>query len=201
LLLTLPKFLLLPLALAVLAAGCASPQPTVSTWNNAPFAPARTDKIGLTLRSNPSPEDAELGRLLVTELKREGFDLVPIEQADYLLAYALEDDRVEVDNYRTAPPATMGPPQTTAQIISPPQRHTYGGPAPGVSAPPFVFHNQGIQLYLYTNPQTRPGGLQVAWQGYVSTGQTVSTEQELVLIQTLLRYWGQEHHGPVSLPK
>jgi len=192
--------LLLP-ALAILAAGCASSQPTVSTWNNAPFAPTRADKIGLTLRPNPSPADAELGRLLVAELKREGFDLVPIEQADYLLAYALEDERVEVDNYRTAPPATMGPPQTTTQILSPPQMQTYGGPAPGIAAPPFVFHNQGIQLYLYTNPHTRPGGLQVAWQGYISAGQTISAERELILIQTLLGYWGQEHHGPVSLPQ
>ena len=39
-----------------------------------------------TLRTNPSLEDTELGRRRVAGLKREGSNLTPFGEADYLLA-------------------------------------------------------------------------------------------------------------------
>lgn len=187
----------LPPTLAILSAGCASHHPMVNTWSNAQFSPTRADKMGLTLRPNPSPEDAELGRLLVAELKLEGFDLVPIEKADYLLTYVLEDNWT-VDEQNRITTSVVPPPQTTQQMFLPPQAQTPSAPISTVSTP-IVFHSKGIRLYLYTNPQTRPGGLQIAWQGYIDAGNTVSAERETVLIRTLLGCFGQEQHRRVDL--
>lgn len=200
--------LCLPPVLAVLSAGCASHRPVVSAWNNSQLSLTRADKLALTLRPDPSPEDAELGRILVAELQREGFDLVPIEKADYLLACALGDDWEQAQQHQMITTTIPGsPPQTTRQILAQTQpsltssvpESSLGVPASSISKP-FIFHSRGIRLFLYNNPKTHPGRLQIAWQGYITVEKSVSAERETVLVKTLLGYWGQEQHGPVNLP-
>jgi hypothetical protein len=200
------RCLLLPL-LAILLAGCASNRPMVGAWRGAGFSPAQTDKIALTLRPNPGDADAEAGRILTAELVREGFNLVPLAEADYTLAYAVEDDSVE--NYVPARVYAVSTPSQTSQNII----------APGMSAPPaftpqspqgfqpyigptlIVYHTKGIRLYLYTNPKTHPGGLQIAWSGCIDAGEKVSAKREPLLIEALLGHFGQDYVGRVSLPK
>jgi len=195
---------LLPLASAILLTGCVSNHPTVGTWCGSGFSPVRTDKIALTLRPNPNDEDAELGRVLSAELKREGFNLVPLAEADYTLAYLVEDD--SVDNYVPVPQFTISiPPQTTEQIADPRVRPPTDMAPPGFQQPAIselvVYHNKGIRLYLYTNPKTQPGGLQVAWSGCIEVGEKVSVEREPLLIQALLGHFGQEYSGRADLVK
>ena len=198
----------LTLISAILLIGCVSNHPTVGAWRGAGFSPVRTDKIALTLRPNPNHEDAELSRVLTTELKCEGFNLVPLEEADYTLAYVVEDDSVE--NYVPTPQFTVStPPQTTKEITGPPNQigssyQTPTGMVPSGYQQPqsqmlIVYHDKGIRLYLYTNPKTHPGGLRVAWSGCIEAGEKVSVEREPLLIQALLGHFGQDYNGHVSL--
>jgi hypothetical protein len=196
----LPALLGLMPALVILLAGCATRHPLVSTWTESHASPTRADKIALTLRPRPSPEDAELGRLLVDELKREGFNLVPIEKADYLMACALTDEWVEDPRQQITINTPAAPPQTTGQILSQSESFASSAPVSRVSRP-VVFRHRGIRLFLYTNPKTNPGGFQIAWQGYITAGQPVTAERETLLIRTLLGYFGQEQHGPVNLSR
>lgn len=182
----------LPPALVILLTGCATHQPVISTWRDSQVTPTRADKIALTIQPQPSPEDAELGRLLAAELKREGFNLVPVEQADYLMAYAWEDELVDQGrSITTTTPAA--PPQTTAQAM--------GQAVPTVPArvasQPVVYRDRGIRLFLYNNSKTHPGGLRIVWQGYIAAGHTTSAAGKTALLKTLLGYLGQEYHGTV----
>ncbi|HEV2434742.1 MAG TPA: hypothetical protein VG077_01980 [Verrucomicrobiae bacterium] len=194
----LPALLGLMPALVILMAGCATHHPLASTWHESQFSPTRADKIALTLRPQPSPEDAELDRLLVGELKREGFNLVPIEKADYLMAGTMSDELLEDPRQQITINTPAAPPQTTGQILSQSESLASSVPASRVSRP-VVFRQRGIRLFLYTNPKTNPGGFQIVWQGYIVTGQTVTAERETLLIRTLLGYFGQEQHGLVNL--
>lgn len=191
---------LLP-ALVILLAGCATHRPVVSAWRDSQSTPTRADTIGLIAQPDASPANAELSRLLTAELKREGFKLVPVEQADYLMAYTLEDELV--DQGRTVAMTTpTSPPQTTRQVLG------FSATGDSLTDPtlpartisqPVVFRNRGIRLFLYNNPKTHPGGFQIVWQGYITAGQTASAERETALIRALLGYWGQEYHGSVNL--
>ena len=91
----------------------------------------------------------ELGRLLTAELKREGSNVVPVEEADYLMAYTLEDELVPQPRSITiTEPAS--PPQTPGQVMS----QTDGSYANDPTIPmrgasePILFRNRGIRLFL-----------------------------------------------------
>jgi len=105
--------------------------------------------------------------MLIAELKREGFHVVPLDKADYLFACAAEGSD-----------PTLSPATASSAV---------------------VFHNRGIRLCLYSNPQTHPGRLNLAWQGYIAAGPNTSAEGEMALIRTLLGYFGRDQHGPVNL--
>lgn len=198
-------FLLLPL-LVVLSAGCATKQPIVGAWRTDGFSPAPTDKIALTLRPNPSPEDAQLGEMLTDELQRLGFNLVSQAKADYTLAYAVEDDSTATYVPRRDF-AVSTPSQTTRDTLSSanPAAAPFVRPTPGFTAAPsigptvVVYHTKGIRLYLYTNPETQSGKFVTAWSGCIEAGQSISGERERVLIEKLLNYFGHDYHGTVNL--
>jgi hypothetical protein len=97
------------------------------------------------------------------------------------------------------PPQSMIPgrsptPQTTEQIFisSMDTPRTY-------PTSTFIYHSKDIRLYLYTNPQTQPGRLRLVWQGSIAAGESVSAERELLLLQTLLSYFGKDQNGRVNL--
>jgi hypothetical protein len=199
---------LLPTFLALLLTGCASNHPMMGARCGTGFSPTRTDKIALTLRPNPSTKDAELGRVLTAELKREGFNLVPQAEADYTLSYAVEDDSTET--YVPQRDFVVATPRQTAQELA----ASATPPPPGFSRPPpgftpasfigptvVVYHNKGIRLYLYTNPKTHPGGLEMAWSGCIEAGDRVSAKREPLLIEALLTHFGQDYIGSVNLNK
>lgn len=168
----------------------------ISTWQDSQTAPTRADTFALTLQPHASPQNAELSRLLTAELKREGFHLVPIAHADYLIAGILEDELVSQG--RSVVLTTPGsPPQTAAQTAG-----RYAAEPTFSSTTvlqPVVFRKRGIQLFLYRNPKTHPGGFQIVWQGYIAAGYAASAEDETARIKTLLGYLGREYHGSVNL--
>jgi hypothetical protein len=196
--------LLLPiLAVGLLAPGCASSKPQISAWRNPSFAPSPTNRLALTLRPHQSPEDARLGDMLVAELERKGFKLVPSEQADYLLTYALDQviDTVTfpdplLNTWQQTPPA-----QTTWQMNQQnPFPRMYAQNWTGSGLKTISYFGRNIRLYLYTNPKTHEGNFQVAWQGNIDIDQHASEENELLSLKALLGYFGTDHNGPVQLP-
>lgn len=198
------NFLLLSL-LTILSAGCASNRVLVSTRHDAHFSPTPADKISMALRPNPSAEDAALGSVLLAELARENFNIVTNVDADYVLAYLVEDDSTE--NYVPARDyAISAPSQTSKDIIAsglpapPGFTRAPSGFAPSAGATIIVYHNKGIRLYLYANPKKYPG-LQIAWEGCIEAGESIPAEREAVLIRTLLGYFGQDYIGRVTPPQ
>ena len=190
--------LILPLALMLLASGCASMQtPEVHTWRDPQFNPTPANKFALTDRPNASPVDVQLGKLVVAELQAQGFQLVPYDQADYLLTYVFENT-VEEDGYHPVMVGQpmMAPPQTTEQIGNPTLQ---SGMVQTVVVTPNVYPVKDIRLFLYTNPKTHGGHFELAWQGSISQGKSVPPKNEPALIKTLLGCLGKNQDGPVKL--
>lgn len=202
----------LPLALALISTGCAtSKPPMVDTWRNPKFFPTPADKIALTDHPVPGPQDAALHRLMVDELQREGFSVVSSDQADYLLAYVL-DEAVQIQQVahihpQYNPMMQPGPltPQTDAQYGATSRdlvTHNWTGPPPAPlpdRVDTFRFTSDYIRLLLYTNPQTHAGDFQLVWQGNIDVDQPVSAEREQLLLKTLLGYFGKSQNGRVNL--
>lgn len=193
-----PLYLFSILAM-VFAAGCASNHPVVGAWREGNFFPTRTDKIALTLRPHPNAEDALLGQMLAAELKRENFDIVPLAEADYTLAYAVENDAVE--SFVSSPQFTVQtPPQSTREMVLPNGMPVYQPAQDGASsAHPAVYDTKGIRLYLYTNPQTHAGNFQIVWSGCIDAGERISEGREPLLIKSLLGYFGKDYNGAINL--
>ena len=187
----------LSLTLAGVWTGCATQRPEVGAWRNPQFSPSRTDKLALTDRPNPSPHDATLGRLLVAELQRGGYALVPPDQADYLLTYVVADN-VDFDYSQAHVSVMSGPSPSSRGNFSP-----LGGAGPSVPATayvsPVMYHTRDLRLYLYTNPKTHAGNLQLAWQGNIAADLSESPDRDTVLIRTLLGYLGKEYSGRADL--
>jgi hypothetical protein len=194
----LPVLLPLAIVMLILSAGCATKLPMVSAVSYSQFTPVPTNAIALSTKANPNPEDEELNRVLIAELNRQGFNLVPYEKADYILTYAIEDEWME-DREQSIIARPMPPAQTTAQMD-----WGTGTQTPGISpvsvTTTFTSQSKGIRLIVYTNPKRHPGGLEIVWQGCIDSTQTLSSENETALIRTLLGYFGQNHEGRVALP-
>ena len=154
----------------------------------------------MTDRPNPTPEDAELGRILLAEMQREGFTFVPATRADYLLTYMTDNTTEKQLNMRTLPQESMlsGRPLTPqnnlqiAEAANTPQSMV-------TTINTFTFHSKQLSLYLYTNPQKQIGGLKMVWQGTIDAGSSLTEDRELILIRNLLGYFGKNHQGAISL--
>jgi hypothetical protein len=195
------NFLLLSL-LTILLAGCATNNGViVSARHDAHFSPTPADKISMALRPNPSPEDAALGSALLAELARENFNIVTNADADYTLAYLVEDDSTE-QTYQHQEVILAPPLQTTSDTIVQGLANQRQGEFESVTVPTtLVFRSKGVRLYLYANPKTHPGGLQIAWEGCIEAGKTIPAGREPVFIRTLLGYFGQDYAGRIILPQ
>jgi hypothetical protein len=190
-------FFLLTLTLITFSTGCVSNRANIGAWRDSDFSPMRTNKIALTLMSNPSDEDAELGRAMTAELKRENFNLVPFEEADYTLACVVEDDSEEIYT-PSQQPFLSTPPQIILQTYDPSTFQTRQTWFPPTLV---VLHKKDIRLYLFTNPKTHPGRLQIVWTGSIDIGGTVSAKREPELLEMLLGHFGQAYAGSVNLAK
>jgi hypothetical protein len=187
----------LALALAFLSTGCATQRPRVDTWRNPQYSPTPANKIALTDRPNPRPQDATLGRLLVAELQRKGFALVPSEQADYLLTYVVSVSYDE--EHRPVATTVVSAPSQAAWDDATMSQAWHSSVPPTVYANPVIYRSRDLRLYLYTNPKTHSGNFQMVWQGDIAAGLTASAERDSVLVRTLLDYFGKDQNGRVDL--
>jgi hypothetical protein len=202
-------FLLLSMALAALSPGCASTAPTdtlITAQRNPDFSPARTDTICLSQQLDPRPEDAALRSALTAELARENFNIVTNTDADYTLAGVIEDDSTVEPVRQTTPAYTYPNPMLAgpflARPMTPEGQENTGEPSleSATVQTDYVHVNSGIRLYLFANPKKHPG-MQIAWEGCIAAGKTVSAEREPLLVKTLLGYFGKDYNGRVGLNK
>ncbi len=202
--------LLFSLVLAALLPGCAStPQmgTLITAQRNPNFSPTRTEKICLAQQLHPRNEDAALGSALMAELTRENFNIVTNKDADYTLAYLIEDDSTVESVRQTTPAYTYPKPMLAGSSVpknplNPEGQENTGEPSLETTTvqTDYVHVNMGIRLYLYANPKKYPG-LQIAWQGCIAVGKKVSTGREPLLVRTLLGYFGQDYTGRIDLGK
>jgi hypothetical protein len=180
---------------ALISAGCTSVKPMVNTWGNSTFSPTPTNSIALKIITNARPEEAETGRLLAAELKREGFVVVPDEQADYLLSYVVSGNLEQHVLSNTL--SEQSPAQETRQTVNGPATlYVYSGVEKS-----YQIQVRDIRLFLYSNPATNPHGLQLAWQGTITIGKDNSVKGVQALLRTLLQYFGKIENGKVDLAK
>lgn len=197
----------------ILPTGCATSKlPTVDTWQNSQFTPTPGDSIALTDHPASTRQDQELDKLLLNELKQENFAIVSADQADYLLAYVVdqavqEQTVVHSHPFYYDPMMQPGPltPQTDAQM----GQSYIGSDRMPISAPlaatlpdravTFRFTSNSIRLMLYTNPKTHHGDFQLVWQGNVDVPNSVSAAQEQQLIKAVLAHFGSQYDGRIRL--
>jgi hypothetical protein len=194
-------FIILPGLAFIVASGCASRSALVIAERHASYSPSRTNTIALATHGKARAEDKELGRALVAGLTTAGFDIVPASQADYSLAYWIDDSW----NPMVIPP--------TSQSGANPQPIPYPGPggtvrfdsARAYPAPPYPVQNElltkGIRLRLLSNRGTASQRLTPVWEGYVEIGPELSPERELHSLNLLLSHFGENFKGRVPLPK
>ncbi len=177
----------------LISTGCASVKPVVNTWGNPTFSPTPTNSIALKMMANARPEDAETGRLLAAELKREGFVMAPEAQADYLLSYVVSGNLEQHVLSNTLSGQT--PTQETSQTVNGPATlYVYSGVEKS-----YQLQVRDIRLFLYSNPATNRKGLQLAWQGTITIGKDNSVKSVQALLRTLLHYFGKIENDKVDL--
>ncbi len=201
-------FLIFFVSLAIISTGCASTQKSVliTAQRDPHYSLSRSNTISLGLRPNPSREDALLGAALTTELFNERFNITTNADADYVLNYLVEDDStVVVSQHEEVQPVFAPPPRNNAQMSGGSiggQPYNQGGIyRTHMVSTPLVFTDKGIRLYLFTNPNKQPHGFQLAWQGYIGGGTSITTERIPFLIKTLLGYFGEDYTGKIDLGK
>lgn len=179
----------------LISMGCASMKPMVNTWGNPVYSPTPTNSIALKMSANARPEEAETGRLLAAELKREGFVVKPEEQADYLLSYVVSGN-VEQHILSNTLSGESPVQENTQTVNGPGTLYVYSGVEKS-----YQLQVRDIRLFLYANPATNPHGLQLAWQGTITIGKDNSVKGEQALLRTLLHYFGKIENGNVDLVK
>lgn len=127
--------------------------------------------------------------------------MVSPNQADYLIAVVLDvADKKQQDlqyHYHCNPMLYGEPltPQTSQQIATLSYEQPILSPDHEIT---YHFIKRYIRLYLYTNPKTHAGNLQVVWQGNIEMKPSGPAASEKVLLKTLLNYFGKDHSGRVN---
>ena len=148
--------------LAFLSAGSATQATSVHTWRNPDFSPTAADTIALTEHPNPSAQDQALQQLLTTTLQQDGFKMTSPAQADYLLAFVLDEATQQqqqiVYRHDDQPVGAPFTPQRDSQVG---MMSSYSAQVPD-HVVTFRCTTKFIRLYLYTNPKTHAGNFQLA---------------------------------------
>ncbi len=184
--------------------GCASHKAYVLARRDPQYSSSPTNRIALANHLKPRPQEEALGIALTAELKQQGFRLVPQEEADYTLAYWIEDNWY----LRSIPKRTYEPgvSPASAPLAPLPRGAAANYPYP-LDRPYRVTETevddsvpvQGIRLQLYYRPSGRTGRPQTVWEGYIDAGFKVSPGREPALLKTLLTFFGKDHAGRARL--
>jgi hypothetical protein len=189
------------IALAACFTGCASRHPKIFAHRDPAHWPSVTNRIAIAAHQQSRPQDAELGDALRAELRRRGFNLTAATNADYVLAYWVEE------NWNT-----MRPGGSVA----------YGGPATPVGMVPYegspitapgslsmgispdgrlerYLLNEGIRLELYPQLKSAGADLTAAWTGSIAGSSELRPAQIPALLSALLNHFGEDFIGRVKL--
>lgn len=191
------------LVLISLLTGCASRGPKIVAVRYAGYSPSFTNRIALAEHQESRPGDALLRTALASELTRRGSKLSTTAEADYVLAYWIEDSWNTIHSAGgvsfggSARPVGnvtyQGSPLTTKGSM------TVGMASDGTMER--YLAAQGIRLELYPREKLRTGDLSPAWFGYIEAGISVKPGQEANLLSALLDYFGQDFSGRPRLAR
>lgn len=198
------------LLLGGLLAGCATNHSMqMVTKRNSPDAPTSTAGIVLAKHPKPRPEEERLRRALTEVLGADALNTKPASQADYVLAYWIEeswDEVVPVDqssrqeNYQQQEyhqVAGMGGDRTGGRIQGEsfhPLKGTYDVNEHYIS-------KKGVKLLLYSNRVPASQRLTPVWEGYIGVDSAESLSELRGAVKNLLDQFGKDFTGRVSLQK
>jgi hypothetical protein len=162
--------------------------------------------VGIALVSHPKarPEDERLRRVLIEALQREGVTPRTASEADFVLAYWIDDSWDEVV------PATQPTyqRQVTSVIVGNANDPTDGraydeyARAPEQRPQPARYLSvKGVKLTVYSNRAVGAARLAPVWEGYVEVSSIESSGQLADAVSKLLAHFGQEFTGRVRLQK
>jgi hypothetical protein len=189
-----------------LVTGCTSGTAYIIARKNTQYVWNATSKIAIADQAYPREEDQGLRQVVLTALLQQGLDLVAPGNADYTLAYWIDESwktgkKLVTDRsgYWWDPIREPGPP--LARNIPP----ILGQPGFGVAYREIIpqqrvvdapYAIKGIRLKLIPR-----SSLQTAWDGYIEAGTQVAEDREPLLLRTLLNYLGKDFVGRAKLVK
>jgi len=157
------------------------------------------------MHPHPRAEEQRLNQVLTEVLKCDGPNARSAVDADYVLAYWIEESWDEVV------PASQPPRQENPEpvMIGAAQDPTQGRMA-GESfhslkddsqpAPRYV-PSKGVKLTLYANRGPVSARLTPVWEGYIELGSSESPAHLKAAVQNLLTYFGKDFVGRIHLQK
>jgi hypothetical protein len=183
----------------ILLTGCASTDVArVTTTRDSSFTLTKASKIAMAGRGQDNSSETDLGQTLTTELRNAGFQIVPQSEAEFILAYWVEDSWAQIKT--TDYSATQLP---LEQRMPPPNCRTAVFDPPVTPAPRSVTTSvgkKGIRLRLYPSANTSTNRFITVWDGYIDTGFKLSSDQSK-LLRTLLEHFGQDYNGSVKISR
>jgi hypothetical protein len=186
-------FLLLG-ALMLASAGCAQHSAYVVARRQPGLEVSSASKIAFAAPASPQSRCDEVCRATLDELKAGGFRLVAPAEADYQLIVLLDKSTRSV---AMAPAPVIFLPAPDIAVAGAGHYSVFTPMSyPSPQSAEELRESAGIRLTLYPTRVTQPAQLQAAWDGYVDSGRVeVPNERYQALLQTLLRYFGQDFIG------
>lgn len=192
------------LTLTGLMTGCASRTALVIARSDAQFNLSATNKISLAAHAQPRESELALQQALLTALQEHGIELVSPAQADFTLAYWLDDSwkpgKKVIYYYNGGWQNTYPMAQPTFISAGPQGQVMYENQHPirqrVVDSPYYI---QGIRLKIYPKTGVNADPFKAAWEGYIEGGSRVSQKREPILLRTLLNYYGKDFNGRAPL--
>lgn len=190
----------------VLTTSCSS-RAYVIARQNAGHQLSISNKIVIADHAQPAPEEQFLRATLMSELRRQGFNLVAASEAEYTLTYWIDaswkrgkvviparGSSTWVDPNR---PTTFPSPPSMPRVQTP---EFYSDSGLGIQHVVEVpWETKGIRLKVFSQESMRAGNMQTAWDGYIEAGEKVSEKHETTLVRTLLHYFGTDFTGKAKL--
>jgi len=194
------------LLFAALLTGCASNSVRMIARRNSPDAPTTTDGIVLAKHPQPRPEDQRLNSILSEVLKRDGLNAKSGGNADYTLAYWIDESWDEV-----VPAARPSRSREPIYVVAgnpndPTEGRAYGEPFHQSSdeergPKAHYISTKGVKLLLYSNRASAATRLMPVWEGYIEVGSIESTSRLKEAVRSLLANFGKDFTGHVRLQK
>jgi hypothetical protein len=196
----------LGLFVVVLLTGCAGRTARIIAWADAKYPVTAPQRVALAPHAKPTPAEETLRTHLVAELRRRGFQLAASTNADYTLAFWLEDSWTpgkRVEYYYRGRWTTVYPIAARLPVAVGQWGTVYE------QEPAFIRHRvvdfpydiQAIRLKLFPGvkrpPATDP--LTPIWEGYIEGDAKISARRQAQLLRTLLNYFGKEFDGRARL--